>query len=295
MNIIEVKDLKKSYGKTRALRGIDLIVKEGEIHGFIGMNGAGKSTAIKILLGILKKDSGLVNIFGKDAFENSLEIHKKLSYVPGDIDLWPNLSGGEIIDFLSGLNGNFDKARKKQLIERFQFDPNKKYREYSKGNRQKVILISALLLDAELYILDEPTSGLDPLMENVFQECIRELASKGKTVFLSSHILSEVEKICDSLTIIKDGIIVESGNLSELRHFSQMIVNAECNSKLTKLESVDNLKIDGNKISFSVDDNNLNNVLKKLTDFGIHNLSCNPPELEDIFLHFYNKDGDQNE
>lgn len=294
MAIIEISDLTKSYGKTQALRGIDLSVKQGEVHGFIGMNGAGKSTTIRILLGMLKKDGGVVRLLGGDPFKDCVELHKRLTYVPSEINPWPNLSGGEVIDLLSRMRGRPDAKRRAELIERFQFDPSKKCRSYSKGNRQKVALIAALVSDVELYIFDEPTSGLDPLMESVFQELVRELAAQGKTVFLSSHILAEVEKLCGRVTIIKEGRIVESGTLRELQQFSRLIVHAECTRPVTamQLTGVYGLRYEGNKVSFSVDAAALNTVLKKLTEYETVSLHCSPPELEDLFLHYYAKGGE---
>lgn len=293
MALIEAKGLTKSYGKTQALRGIELSVEEGEIYGFIGMNGAGKTTAIRILLGLLKKDGGEVRLLGGDPFRDCVELHKRLAYVPGEINPWPNLSGGEVIDLISRMRGKADIRRRAELIERFQFDPSKKCRGYSKGNRQKIALIAALVSDVELYIFDEPTSGLDPLMEAVFQDCVRELAAKGKTVFLSSHILSEVEKLCGRVSIVKEGKIVESGSMRELRQFSRLIVNAECEKPIGDLsmEGVYGARIDGKKASFSVDPSALNGVLKRLTEYQTVTLRCAPPELEDIFLHYYEKDG----
>ena len=215
MNVIEAKGLKKSYGSTQALRGIDLTVGEGEVHGFIGMNGAGKTTTIRILLGMLRKNDGEVKLLEGDPFKDAVELHKRLAYVPGEFNPWANLTGGEVIDLLTRLRGKPNPKRRAELIEKFQFDPTKKCRSYSKGNKQKVALISALTSDVELYILDEPSSGLDPLMETAFQDCVRELAKEGRTVFLSSHILDEVKKVCDMVTIIKEGTIVKTGRLED--------------------------------------------------------------------------------
>lgn len=294
MEVIEIKGLTKAYGKTQALRGIDLSVKQGEVFGFIGMNGAGKSTTIRILLGLLKKDSGNIKLLGGDPFKDCVELHKRLAYIPSEINPWPELSGGEVIDLLSRLRGNQDSKRREELIERFQFDPSKKCRSYSKGNRQQVALIAALVSDVELYIFDEPTSGLDPLMESVFQDCVLEMAAQGKTVFLSSHILAEVEKLCDRVTIIKEGRIVESGSLRELQQFSRLIVNVECARPVEgiKLSGVHGLLSKGNKASFSVDAAALNGTLKKLTEYEMISLHCAPPELEDLFLHYYAKGGE---
>ena len=294
MAVIDIKGLTKSYGKTRALGGIDLSVEQGEVYGFIGMNGAGKSTTIRILLGMLKKDRGEVKLLGGDPFKDCVELHQHLVYVPSEINPWPNLSGGEVIDLLSRMRGKTDAKRRAELIERFQFDPSKKCRSYSKGNRQKVALIAALVSDVELYIFDEPTSGLDPLMEKVFQDWVREMAAQGKTVFLSSHILAEVEKLCDRVTIIKEGLIVESGSLRKLQHFSRLIVQAECARPVTGMDvpGVYGLRCEGNQVSFSVDAAALNAALKKLTEYETVSLHCAPPELEDLFLHYYALDGE---
>lgn len=294
MAVIEISGLIKSYGKVQALCGIDLSVKQGEVYGFIGMNGAGKSTTIRILLGMLKRDGGEVKLLGGDPFKDCVELHKRLAYVPSEINPWPNLSGGEVIDLLSGMRGKLDPKRRSELIERFQFDPSKKCRSYSKGNRQKVALIAALVSDVELYIFDEPTSGLDPLMESVFQDCVHEMAARGKTVFLSSHILAEVEKLCNRVTIIKEGRIVESGSLRELQQFSRLIVHVECARPVVgmQLPGVYGLCCDGNRASFSVDAADLNATLKKLTEYETVSLNCAPPELEDLFLHYYAKDGE---
>lgn len=293
MAVIEISGLTKSYGTTQALCGIDLSVKQGEVHGFIGMNGAGKSTTIRILLGMLKKDGGEVKLLGGDPFKDCVELHKRLAYIPSEINPWPDLSGGEVIDLLSRMRGKPDSKRRAELIERFQFDPSKKCRSYSKGNRQKVALIAALVSDVELYIFDEPTSGLDPLMESVFQDYVRKIATRGKTVFLSSHILSEVEKLCDRVTIIKEGRIVESGSLRELQQFSRLIVHVECARPVEgiQLPSVYRLNCQGNTASFSVNAADLNATLKTLTDYEMISLHCAPPELEDLFLHYYAKDG----
>ena len=295
MDVIEIKGLTKSYGKTQALHGIDLSVKEGEVHGFIGMNGAGKSTTIRILMGMLKKDGGEVAVLNRDPFTDCVELHKRIAYVPSEINPWPNLSGGEVIDLLARMRTKkVDAKRRAELMERFQFDPSKKCRSYSKGNRQKVGLIAALVSDVELYIFDEPTSGLDPLMEATFQQCVRELVATGKTVFLSSHILAEVEKLCDRVTIIKEGTIVESGRLRDLQQFSRLIVRAECARPFDgiQLPEVYGLKRGGNSISFSVSPVNLNAALAELTKFEMSSLHCAPPELEDLFLHYYAMGGD---
>jgi len=256
MNSIEVRNLKKSFGKQEALRGVDINVKQGEINGFIGPNGAGKSTTIRILLGMIRKDSGEVKLLGGDPWRDAVELHRRIAYVPGDVTLWPNLSGGEVIDFLGRLRGGIDPVLRKELVDRFQLETRKKCKAYSKGNRQKVALIAALVSDAELLILDEPTSGLDPLMELVFQEYIFKAKKAGKTVFLSSHILAEVEALCDRVSIIRQGEIVESGTLAELRHLTRTTVTVEISSStlaLEKLPGIHDLSRDGAKWRFSVD------------------------------------------
>jgi len=217
MNVIEATKLVKKFGSTQALSGLDLTINKGEVHGFLGPNGAGKSTTIRIILGLLKKTSGSIRLFGKDPWTKPVKLHHKLAYVPGEVNFWPNLTGGEIIDILGELRGGLDETRRKHLIKRFEFDPTKKFRTYSKGNRQKVALIAALAADVPLYILDEPTSGLDPLMENVFQEEIKALQKTDKTVLLSSHILSEVEALCDRVTIIREGKTAAVYTLAELK------------------------------------------------------------------------------
>src|SRR5690625_1565460 len=224
---ITISDLTKSYGSVRALDGLDLRVERGEVHGFLGPNGAGKSTAIRILLGILRHDSGNVRLLGGDPWDDAVSLHRRLAYVPGDVELWPNLTGGEAIDLFARLRGGVDRVKRDELIERFDLDPRKKGRTYSKGNRQKVALISALASNVELLLLDEPTAGLDPLMEAVFQECIHEAKDAGHTVLLSSHILAQVEVLADRISIIRHGKIVESGTLNELRHLSRTAVTVQ--------------------------------------------------------------------
>src|SRR5690554_7377897 len=245
MSIISVRDLTKKFGNFTALDGINMEVEEGEIYGFIGPNGAGKTTTLRILLGILKATRGEAKIFGKDAWKDAVEIHRNLAYVPGDVNLWPNLTGGEVIDLFIKLRGSYNKHRREELIERFDLDPSKKCRTYSKGNRQKVALVAAFASDADLYILDEPTSGLDPLMENIFQEYIKLAREEGKSVLLSSHILSEVEKLCDKVSIIREGKIIESGSLEELRHLtrtSMMIQTREPIESLNRLKGVHDIE-----------------------------------------------------
>ena len=253
MNIIEIKKLTKSFGRNQALNSVDLSVSKGEIYGFIGPNGSGKSTTIRILLGLLRKDSGEVSLLGGDPWNDAVKLHRELAYVPGDVTLWPNLTGGEVIDLMGRLHGGFDPNKKKELLERFQLDPRKKCRTYSKGNRQKVALVAAFAANVQLLILDEPTSGLDPLMELVFQELILEAKKAGKTVFLSSHILAEVEAVCDRVGIIRKGKIVESGTLSDLRHLTRTTVTAEFNNPpidLNKLSGVNDISQKGEKWRF---------------------------------------------
>lgn len=290
MSIIEVKNVTKKFGSFKALDEISFQVNSGEIFGFIGPNGAGKTTTIRILLGLLKATSGGAKIFGKDAWKDAVDIHKRLAYVPGEVNLWPNLTGGEIIDLFLKMSGNADWKRRDELIERFQLDPTKKSRTYSKGNRQKVALVAAFSQDADLYILDEPTSGLDPLMEQVFQECVREAKKQGKAVFLSSHILSEVEKLCDRVAIIREGKIIEQGTLHELRHLTRSNVIVRTKEKVTGLKAmngVHQLEEKDGELFFQVDTEAMDRVMRHLSQFGIIKLECMPPTLEDLFLRYY--------
>lgn len=290
MNVIHIQKLTKSFGGTQALRGIDLTVEQGEVHGFIGPNGAGKSTTIRILLGILRKTSGDISLLGGDPWLDAVKLHRRLLYVPGDVTLWPDLSGGEIIDLLGRLHGGIDISRKKQLLERFQLDPTKKSGTYSKGNRQKVALVAAFSCEAELYLLDEPTSGLDPLMEVIFQECVAEVKKAGRTVLLSSHILSEVEALCDRVSIIRQGQIAESGTLSQLRHLTRTTVNVETGGPaagLEKLPGVHDLSWDGLRYRFSVDSDAMTEVMGLLLPLGIKTLTVEPPSLEELFMRHY--------
>lgn len=290
MPVIHIQKLTKSFGATQALKGIDLTVKQGEIHGFIGPNGAGKSTTIRILLGILRKTSGEVTLLGGDPWQDAVELHRRLLYVPGDVTLWPDLSGGEIIDLLGRLHGGLNVSRKKQLLERFQLDPTKKSGTYSKGNRQKVALVAAFSCEAELYLLDEPTSGLDPLMEVIFQEYVGEVKKAGKTVLLSSHILSEVEALCDRVSIIRQGRIVESGTLSELRHLTRTTITVETGSAavgLEKLSGVHDVSQKGLRYRFSVDSDAMTKVMEVLLPVGIKALTAEPPSLEELFMRHY--------
>lgn len=296
MNIIHIQNLTKSFAKSQALKGVNLTVEKGEVHGFIGPNGAGKSTTIRILLGILRKTAGEVTLFGKDPWQDAVELHRKLVYVPGDVTLWPDLSGGEVIDLLGRLHGGLNISKRNQLIERFQLDAAKKSRTYSKGNRQKVALVAAFSCEAELYILDEPTSGLDPLMEMIFQECVAEVKKAGKTVLLSSHILSEVETLCDRVSIIRQGKIAESGTLENLRHLTRTTIRVETGRSAIGLEhltGVYNVSKDGLKYSFSVDSNEITKVMEVLLPLGIKSLTAEPPSLEELFMRHYGDDIDE--
>ena len=287
---IEISGLVKTFGPTRALDGLDLTVETGEVHGFLGPNGAGKSTTIRVLLGLLRANAGDVRLLGGDPWADAVALHRRLAYVPGDVNLWPNLSGGEAIDLLGRLRGGLDPRRRSDLLERFDLDPTKKSRAYSKGNRQKVALIAALASNAELMILDEPTSGLDPLMESVFQDCIHELKAEGRTVLLSSHILAEVEALCHRVSIIRSGRTVEVGTLDELRHLTRTSIIVETEQPprgLDRLEGVHDLQIDGHEAHFSVDTAKLDVALKEVARLGVRSLVSRPPTLEELFLRHY--------
>jgi ABC-2 type transport system ATP-binding protein len=296
---IVVSGLHKSYGKTVALDGLDLTVATGEVHGFLGPNGSGKTTTIRVLLGLLHADQGTVRLLGGDPWRQATTLHRRLAYVPGDVTLWPNLTGGEVIDLLGRLRGGVDPERRASLLERFELDPTKKARTYSKGNRQKVALISALASDVELLILDEPTSGLDPLMEAAFRECIEEERRSDRTVLLSSHILSEVEALCDRVTIIRSGRTVETGTLTELRHLTRTSIVADLASHpagLEQLPGVHDLDVQdrsehGARVSCEVDSDKLNDVLRVLTAAGVRSLTSQPPTLEELFLRHYSAAG----
>jgi ABC-2 type transport system ATP-binding protein len=292
--IVSVSGLIKSFGRTRALDGLDLEVRRGEVHGFLGPNGAGKSTTIRVLLGLLRADGGSATLLGGDPWRDATTLHRRLAYVPGDVTLWPNLSGGEVIDLLGRLRGGLDPTRRADLLERFDLDPHKKGRTYSKGNRQKVALIAALASDVELLLLDEPTSGLDPLMEGVFRDCIASERNNGRTVLLSSHILSEVEALCDRVSIIRNGRTVETGTLAGLRHLTRTSLNAELAgppSGLDGLPGVHDLVIEGKRVRCEVDTADLDAVLRRLTAVGVLSLVSQPPTLEELFLRHYAVDG----
>ena len=302
---IAASGLRKSYGKTVALDGLDLSVAEGEVHGFLGPNGSGKTTTIRILLGLLRADGGTARLLGGDPWREAIALHRRIAYVPGDVTLWPNLTGGEVIDLLGRLRGSLDAKRRATLLERFDLDPTKKARTYSKGNRQKVALISALASDVELLILDEPTAGLDPLMEAAFRECVEEERHSGRTVLLSSHILSEVEALCERVTIIRAGRTAESGTLAELRHLTRTSISADLArppAGLQQLPGVHDLDLQdftsrgadrhgatrlGARVRCEVDSDKLDDVLRQLADAGVLSLVSQPPTLEELFLRHY--------
>ena len=285
--------LRKVFGRTVALDGLDLEVTAGEVHGFLGPNGSGKSTTIRVLLGLLRADGGEVRLLGGDPWRQAAALHRRLAYVPGEVSLWPNLTGGEVIDLLGRLRGGLDPRRRGELLARFDLDPTKKTRAYSKGNRQKVALVAALASDVDLLLLDEPTSGLDPLMEAVFQDCVREEAGSGRTVLLSSHILAEVEALCDRVSIVRAGRVVQHGTLTELRHLTRTTVVAETDDPADRLDAVPGVAHvqhrDG-KVGFDVDTDHLDEAMRYLASRGIRSLVSHPPTLEELFLRQY---GDQ--
>lgn len=289
---ISMQQVVKSYGRVRALDGLDLEVARGEVHGFLGPNGAGKSTTIRILLGILRHDSGRIRLLGDDPWSRAVSLHRRLAYVPGDVELWPGLSGGEAIDLFARLRGGVDTRKRDELIERFDLDPRKKGRTYSKGNRQKVALVSALASDVELLLLDEPTAGLDPLMEAEFQDCIREVKAEGRTVLLSSHILAQVEALADRVSIIRAGRIVETGALAELRHLARTTLTVQVERDIPVLETMDgvhDLVREGPKLHFSADTAQLPQIMRTLGEHDIESLTATPPTLEQLLLRHYGK------
>jgi ABC-2 type transport system ATP-binding protein len=290
---ISVSGLVKTFGTTRALDGLDLEVATGEVHGFLGPNGSGKSTTIRVLLGLLRADSGAVRMLDGDPWGEAVALHRRLAYVPGDVTLWPNITGGEVIDLLGRLRGGLDPGRRADLLERFDLDPRKKARTYSKGNRQKVALVAALASDAELLILDEPTSGLDPLMEAVFQDCIHDVRAAGRTVLLSSHILAEAEALCDRVSIIRHGRTVQSGTLTDLRHLTRTSITVETArpvGDLAGLSGVHDVQPQDGRLRFDVDTEHLDGAVRHLTGFGIRSLTSAPPTLEELFLRHYGDD-----
>ena len=291
MSAIVVDGLVKDFGpRTRALDGLELEVAAGEVHGFLGPNGAGKTTTIRVLLGMLRADAGRVELLGGDPWRDAVALHRRLAYVPGEVNLWPNLTGGEVIDLLADLRGGLDRRRRHDLLERFQLDPTKRIRAYSKGNRQKVALVAALSSDVELYLLDEPTSGLDPLMEVVFQEVVQELRAAGRSVLLSSHILSEAEALCDRVTIIRAGRAAESGTFDELRHLTRTSVVVDTVRPVGSVAGwpgVHDAHVRDGHAEFSVDAARLNLVLEQLVHLEVRSMTTSPPTLEEIFLRHY--------
>lgn len=294
--ILKLEHIQKKFGKFQALKDISFEIYPGEVFGFIGPNGAGKSTTIRILLGNLKSSSGQAKIFGKDVFKDAVSIHKHIAYVPGDVYLWPNLSGGEIIDLLLKLSNSHHSQKTDDLIKKFQLDPTKKARTYSKGNRQKIALIAAFSLDADLYIFDEPTSGLDPLNEEYFQQSVENLKQQGKAILLSSHILSEVEKMCDRIGIIRKGEIVETGTLEQMQHLTRTMIRVktvEPTLELASFSSVHKIEVLDNGIkTFSVDTDDITSIMNYLSKKQIVNLQATPPTLEDLFMRYYSNDSE---
>ncbi|QTX04777.1 ABC transporter ATP-binding protein [Agromyces archimandritae] len=292
--VIRVEGLKKSYGRFHALKGLDLTVERGHVHGFLGPNGAGKSTAIRVLLGLLRADGGTATVLGADPWKDVVELHRRLAYVPGDVSLWPGMTGGEAIDLLGSLRGGLDERRRAELVERFELDPTKRGRQYSKGNRQKVAIVAALSSDVELLVLDEPTSGLDPLMENVFQEVIGEAQARGTSVLLSSHILAELETLADRLSIIRDGRIVQTGSLIELRGEARTAVHATFATPpaAESLTAFHDVHLDGARLTATVESSHIGEAMGLLTPHGITSLTVEPPSLESLFLRLYGSDGE---
>ena len=296
--VISMTGVHKRFGQTRALDGLDLSVREGEVHGFLGPNGAGKTTTLRLLLGLLRADSGTASLLGGDPWRDATALHGRLAYVPGDVTLWPSLSGGEVIDLLGRLRGGLDDKRRADLLEMFDLDPTKKGRAYSKGNRQKVALVAALASNVELLLLDEPTAGLDPLMEDTFRRCITDEMKNGRTVLLSSHILAEVEALCDRVSIIRAGQIVESGSLTELRHLTRTSIEVEVANPPTSsadLGGAHNVTIEGTRIVCEVDAQHLDDVVRRLATYGLRSLVAHPPTLEELFLRHYRSGGDGEE
>jgi len=287
---LALQDIRKSFGRTRALDGLTMTVRTGDIHGFLGPNGAGKSTTLRIVLGLLRADAGTARLLGGDPWRDAVRLHRRLAYVPGDVTLWPDLSGGEIIDVLGRMRGGLDQQRRDELVEQFELDTTKKGRTYSKGNRQKVALVAALASEVDLLVFDEPTTGLDPLMEAVFQQAVLQARETGRTVLLSSHILAEVEALCDRVTIIRSGRVVDDGSLADLRHLARTSVTAEvadAPGELLEIPGVHDLAIEGTHVRCEVDDSALSQLLAVLTTLGVRALTTHPPTLETLFLRHY--------
>jgi ABC-2 type transport system ATP-binding protein len=289
-NAIEMSGVVKRFGTVTALDELDLVVREGEVHGFLGPNGAGKTTTLRLLLGMLRADAGSIRVLGRDPWRDVSTLHRRLAYVPGDVSLWPNLTGGEVIDLLARLQGGHDRAKRDRLLEVFDLDPTKRARTYSKGNRQKVALVAALATDAELFLLDEPTSGLDPLMEDAFRGYARGLRDEGRTVLLSSHILSEAEALSDRVSIIRAGKVVETGGLEQLRHLTRTSVIADVTTvppDLASLPGVHDVVVADHRVSAQVEPAGLESLLQALTAAGVRSLTSQPPTLEELFLRHY--------
>ncbi|GAA4545038.1 ABC transporter ATP-binding protein [Amycolatopsis samaneae] len=290
---IEIEGLRKSFGHTVALDGLDLSVRAGEVHGFLGPNGAGKTTTIRLLLGLLRADGGRMRLLGRDPWRDVVSLHRRLAYVPGEVSLWPALTGGEVIDLLGRLRGGLDPRRRERYLHRFELDPTVRGRAYSKGNRQKVALVAALASDVDILLLDEPTAGLDPLMEEVFRECVREERARGRTVLLSSHILAEAEALCDRVSIIRAGRTVDTGSLDELRHLARtsiVVRMAGPPDGLAALPGVHDFGRDGDVVRMSVDNTGLDAVLALLGRCGVRSLTTKTPTLEELFLRHYRAD-----
>jgi ABC-2 type transport system ATP-binding protein len=292
--VVDVRGLTKSFGRFQALKGLDLRVERGEVHGFLGPNGAGKSTTIRVLLGLLKADGGTARLLGADPWHDVVDLHRRLAYVPGDVSLWPGMTGGEAIDLLGTLRGGLDEQRRADLVERFELDPTKRGRQYSKGNRQKVAIVAALASDVELLILDEPTSGLDPLMENVFQEVVGEATARGATILLSSHILAELETLADRLSIIRDGRIVQNGTLDELRGQTRTTIHAtlERTPEVDRLSGLHDVHLDGTRLTATVESTRVGAAVEALAPYGFAALTVAPPSLESLFLRLYDDSPD---
>ncbi|MEU3764863.1 ABC transporter ATP-binding protein [Amycolatopsis keratiniphila] len=290
MNAIEIRGLRKSFGRTKALDGLDLTVRTGEVHGFLGPNGAGKTTTLRILLGLLRADAGEMRLLDGDPWRDAVSLHRRLAYVPGEVSLWPTLTGGEVIDLLGRLRGGIDERRRDRYLDLFDLDPTRKGRTYSKGNRQKVAVVAALASDAELLLLDEPTAGLDPLMEDAFRGCIREERDRGRTVLLSSHILSEAEALSDRVSIIRGGRVVDTGSLDELRHLTRTSLTVRLTGPpdgLAALPGVHEFGHDRDTFRMTVDNSELGAVLAALSRVGVLELTSHAPTLEELFLRHY--------
>jgi ABC-2 type transport system ATP-binding protein len=289
---IRTTELTKSFGATRALSSLNLEVAKGEVIGYLGPNGAGKTTTIRLLLGLIRPSSGRAEIFGADCEADSVAVHRHIAYVPGEVSLWPSLTGAETLHLLGRVQGHVDLAYRDLLLERFEFDPSKRVRAYSKGNRQKLILIAGLMTSADLLLLDEPTSGLDPLMERAFQECIKDARERGQTVFLSSHILAEVEALCDRIAILRDGQLVEVGTLAEMRHLSALQIDAEMAGAVPDVSGIPGVsaaQVDGNRIRCHVI-GSVEPLLSALATAGVRHLTSREPSLEELFLAHYGSD-----